>query len=128
MRFAFYGEAWKTGPTIEELLAIAKDGALFARAEESGCEGCHVEVARWRQGDDCHTGQWMRFAFNKVFGGEDVYDPKNPDAMPFGAATNSARATAERIAERINQASGNRFVSLIHRFPDYTLTKGNASC
>lgn len=100
------------GISFEELLEISKDGSILARAEDSGSEGCYVEVARWKQGSDCHSGDWCRYAFEKVFGGEDLkleHQTAGPEV--------SAHATAERIAARINAASGNAHIALIHHMP-----------
>ena len=41
-------------------------GDLWARAEDSGCEGCYCEVARW----DKENRRWSRYAFEKYFGDE----------------------------------------------------------
>ena len=41
-------------------------GEFFVRAENSGSEGCYVEVARWNW-DAC---RWQKFAFLKCLGGE----------------------------------------------------------
>lgn len=107
--FALYGEVWN-GVSFEELLEQAKqDGMLLARAEESGCEGCYVEVARWNDG----ARQWQRYAFLKCFGGEDGIDD------------GGACETAERIAASINDAAGRpRYPSLIHNMPNYTPVGG----
>ncbi len=52
----------------EQLLAEQhRDGMLFARAEESGSEGCYVEVARWYEA----RWRWERYAFLKFLNGDD---------------------------------------------------------
>jgi hypothetical protein len=99
-RFSLYGEVWN-GIDYPALLEQAKETGLLARAEDSGCEGCYVEVARWN--DDAR--QWQRYAFLKCFGGEDGID-------------GSSRETADRIAAAINAPAG-RYASLIHNMPNY---------
>lgn len=61
---------------------------LFARAEDSGAEGCYVEIAKWNR----HSRRYERFAFEKFFGGELWADL-------------SAELTAARVAAIINIAS-----------------------
>jgi hypothetical protein len=120
--FACYSQEGKTyrGLSLEQLLEIAKDGSILARAEDSGCEGCYIEVARWKQGKDCHSGNWYRFAFEKVFGGEDMTLEEQDAAHDRSdRALLSSHATAERIAAKINEVSGNARVALIHRFPTW---------
>jgi hypothetical protein len=104
-KFAQYGASGTIpGISLDELLKLAAaDGCgIVARAEESGCEACYIEVARYHES----TRTWRRFAFCKVFGGEDGQEPE------------TARATADRIADRINAAAGG-YVNFIHQLPDY---------
>ncbi len=61
---------------------------IMARAENSGCEGIYVEVAKW----NFHSNRWERFAFHKFFGGELWEDL-------------SAVQTAVRVAAIINRAA-----------------------
>lgn len=96
----------------EELLALATQGYLVARAEESGCEGCYVEVARCT--DKPHS--WRRFAFCKVFGGEDLSVQQQDAASPNDL---TACRTAERIARRINGVASTTYIPLIHKLPTW---------
>ena len=117
MRFSLYGTQPSKGRDtieIDALVSLATEGGVIALAEDSGNEGCYVEVARWKDGADCHSGQWCRFAFLKCFGGEDV----SGDIEPFGKATNDSRATAQRIAAIINDKRP-YLANLIHRLPNY---------
>jgi hypothetical protein len=113
MNFARYvppEQGLQRGLPFDELLAMAKDGSIMARAENSGCEGCYVEVARWSEKEQ----RWERYCFNKVFGGEDLRLEHQTAGYEVGA-----EATAERIAARINLASGNAYMPLIHRLPNW---------
>lgn len=66
-----------------------QEGDLLARAENSGCEGFYVEVARW----SFKRERWERFCFFKLLGGE---DRERPDWTP--------KQLAERYAREINDA------------------------
>ena len=102
---------------LQTILDVAKEKqGFFASAEESGSEGCYVEVARWEHGADCHTGRWCRYAFLKCFGGEDMTLERQGVTIPeqLGSV-----ATADRIAARINLASGSHQVPFIHKLPNY---------
>ncbi len=59
-----YGSAPLTVITVQEVLDLPR-GEIWARAEDSGCEGCYCEVARLTE-----TGFWRRFAFVKFFNGD----------------------------------------------------------
>lgn len=111
LSFTEYGTGGKH-LTMEALLELAKEGDLVARAEESGSEGCYIEVIRWKHGDDCHTGEWRRYCFEKVFGGE--HPSEKDDARV------SARATAGKYVKEINDVFGNGFVSVFHKFPTWS--------
>jgi hypothetical protein len=104
-RFAAYGsEVIGEGHTLAQLIEFQKsEGTLFARAENSGCEGCYCEVARW----NLKTHRWERFAFLKCFGGEWV------DGIT------SASKTAAKFAEAINSA-GHCGLSIVHVMPEYS--------
>lgn len=95
--------------TLDELKAEnAKTGLLLARAENSGCEGCYVEVAKW----NTETDRWERYAFEKYFGGE---HPSEVDDDRVSCFT-----TAEKFAAEINNANrGGEYNSLIHAMPTY---------
>ena len=107
-RFCVYGSATSPSPgvTLEELLDLAASGDLLARVENSGSEGLYVEVARWKYGEDCHSGAWHRYAFRKCLGGE-----------PSGALQD-----AQCLADTINAASGAGLTSLVHKLPDWPAT------
>jgi hypothetical protein len=116
MMFATYTEAGGGHIHIDALLELAKSGDIVARAEDSGCEGCYVEVARWKQGKDCHTGTWHRYCFHKLFGGEDLH----PDTQDHATKEEmTSYATAGRIAARINRQAGTERLALIHGFPNW---------
>lgn len=78
----------------------------LARAENSGCEGCYVEIARWSY-DRLH---WERFAFMKFLGGEDR------DREDW-----AVDVLAEFYTDEINNAAGpgQRHLALIHKLPDW---------
>lgn len=99
---------------LADLLKAAEAGDVFARSEDSGCEGVYVEVAKWNG----RTNRWERFVFDKLFGGEDL-TPEEQDAAPPGDERLSAWATADRVTARINAASRQGYVALVHHFPDY---------
>lgn len=109
MYFSLYGETWKTGPTLAELEQLAKTEGVFARAEESGSEGCYVEVCRWQPGKTPeHKGHFARYAFEKCFGGE------------CGTEGATAAQSAQTIAGRLNALTDHKeFWPIIHRMPDY---------
>lgn len=89
------------GISLQDIIAMQHEGAgLIARAEESGSEGCYVEVARYKNRTCC------RYCFFKCFGGE-ILDEMN------------SRETAECIARVINNAGNTQLSSLIHHLPDY---------
>lgn len=53
------------GFTHDELVELNRtEHNLFARAEDSGSEGCYVEVARY------HYDTWYRYAFSKFLDGD----------------------------------------------------------
>jgi hypothetical protein len=125
MWFALYSETWQRGLTLDEILKIAADHSLVARAENSGSEGCYVEVARWtdatgyrydaKTGRLDKTGEWQRFAHMKCFGGEDLTEEVRESAGNTDAMNEFT--TAKRIAAQINEISGNRHVSFVHSLP-----------
>ncbi len=52
------------GCDLEELIKLGKSfNGMIARAENSGSEGCYVEVAAWNP----FVGRWERIAFAKYF-------------------------------------------------------------
>ena len=101
VRFTLYGDTWRN-MSYHELLALAEDtGMLHARAEDSGCEGVYVEVARWND----KARQWQRFAFEKFFDGD--------------VEGETAWQRAEWIAAKVNHASKVHHVTWIHTLPNY---------
>jgi hypothetical protein len=76
-------------------------GDLWARAEQSGCEGCYCEIARWSN----KNHRWERFAFAKFFGGE------HPEAPEAGSIE-----TAALYARDINRGE---IATVIHGLPNY---------
>ena len=66
LRFYRYGPCTLPSVTWDDLIALAKEGEITARAENSGCEGVYVEVARW-----AGLG-WTRFCHYKFFEGDDL--------------------------------------------------------
>lgn len=94
--------------THEQLITMNREkGALLARAEISGCEGCYTEVAKW----SCKHGRWERFCFVKFLGGE---DSARPDYTPV--------SLAEHYAREINEAVDpfQVYLPLIHGLPNAT--------
>ncbi len=116
MNFSLYSLPEQVAGTItmEQLCELASKGEVFARAENSGCEGCYVEVARWNQ----EANEWQRFCFEKVFGGEDLKLDQQ-----IGDDACGAESTAERIANRINAISRHSHVALVHHFPTWGTPK-----
>jgi hypothetical protein len=105
IHYSIYGDSSNTILSHAALCECNKaTGDFLARAENSGCEGCHVEVARWS-----HTrGRWERFCFVKFLGGEDDSRPE----------LNSVQL-AERHAAEVNEsaAPGQFLLPLIHKLP-----------
>lgn len=114
LRFSVYGVGlFGPGVTFDELVGLAREDALVARAESSASEGCCVEVARY----SARKRAWCRYAFKKFFGGEDL-PREEQDALPSGDPRLSSVMTAKRVAARINQASPDLW-GMIHKLPDY---------
>lgn len=107
-RFALYGDVVRGGARLNELMQIQQEqGGLFANLENSGCESCYVEVARYSE----TTETWCRYAFLKldcVFLLDENQEPIEPDEWELG----------RRIADAINQAP-TPSDSFIHSLPDY---------
>jgi len=105
--------------THAELLdeARAHDGDFWAHAEDSGCEGTYIEVARWQDGPGDTWGRWCRYCFLKVFGGELPTLACDPDSDLNG------HGTALAMADEINAASGTRAAAIIHNFPKWESPK-----
>jgi hypothetical protein len=106
--FCLYtGDGATFGRTISvaDLRERFTSGDFLARAENSGSEGCYIEVARWSDTRE----QWERFAFLKVFGGEVT-----------SARDLSSDETAEKIASLLNaectRANGR---TMIHNLPTW---------
>ena len=102
--FDIYANVLSRDMPLSELIALNESGDLLARAENSGCESCYVEVARWS--DD---KGWRRYAFSKCL-----------DYRLDGMEDASDEATAEEIAKRINDAAWHKGkVSFIHNLQAY---------
>ena len=97
LNFAIYGDYYFGGV---KCYSICQMDDVFARAEESGCEGMYVEVAKWNE----KNKQWQRYAFFKFLGGEIGDDL-------------SCEEEARIVAEMINK--GRDSESFIHNLPDY---------
>lgn len=117
--FTLYGSEASPGIPFDDLQKNSQDfpevdweyGDLWARAEDSGSEGCYVEVARW---DEDAKG-WRRFAFEKIQeSGFNEIDPATGKTKEL-----SHEEAAEWLADRINRSHGNRNVSVIHSLPSY---------
>lgn len=113
IRFSSYGDPIGATCTLQDLIDQSRrDGMLYARAEDSGCEGCYCEVCIWND----EARRFERFAFVKLFGGE------------FEIATGECageRESAEYCARLINEAStawNNARLPIIHRMPTYEPT------
>lgn len=104
LTLSLYGTACTRHATLRQLrtdLAVT----LLARAENSGSEGCYLEVAAW-----CDTrGKWFRYAYEKFFGGELWRD-------------HDAFQTCDRLARLINERHRSRDISFIHSLPCYETT------
>lgn len=88
MKFHLYGADPWASISLEQLLEMQREhGALWAHAEDSGCESCHCEVARWNDA----RKRYERFAFCNC---HDYRFSEMPDA--------SDEATAEHAAKLIN--------------------------
>lgn len=102
--------------SLSDMLANAKEHHdVHARAEDSGCEGTYIEVARWNPAQE----RWERWMFEKVFGGEDMTLEQQDTAEAHDKTLLNSWPTAERIAAQINEASGNRDIVFIHHLPDW---------
>lgn len=114
LRFARYGlgRDLLMSEMIKGVQDAGPDHGLVARAENSGCEGCYIEVARWNPS----ANQWQRYAFLKVFGGEDL-NPEFEDEN--GGQDEGSEATAIRIASHINASFDGDEARFIHTFPDW---------
>lgn len=109
MNYSLYSISPVGTVTLDDLLKHQKEhGDLLARAENSGSEGCYVEVARWKPGSDCHSGSWRRYAFRKYFDGE-----HKPDESL------SASDIAEHYAAIIN-VLGSENIEFIYRLPNWS--------
>ena len=109
MNYSLYAINQVGTVTFDDLLKHQEEhGDLLARSENSGSEGCYVEVARWKPGSDCHSGSWRRYAFRKYFDGDQTSD-----------ASLSASDIAWHFAEKIN-ALGNNNIEFIHRLPNWS--------
>lgn len=95
------GSVWKCIGFKDLLYIQCEVGGLVARAENSGCEGCYVEVARW----NWNYQQWQRFAFTKVFGRDG-----NESAFDY----------ASKLAAAINTAGDAEYAPLVHRLPNWS--------
>lgn len=106
IRYAYYGNSKMSGIEHEALCEHNREhGDLLARAENSGCEGCYVEVARWSE----KRQRWERFCHIKFLGGED----RTREDWP-------ADRLARHYAVEINEAArpAQDMLPLIHNLPD----------
>jgi hypothetical protein len=106
IRYLLYGTSWEY-INHESLCDLNREyGNFLARAEDSGSEGCYVEVAKW----SCKRNRWERYCCKKFLRGED-HDPAHEDWRP--------EQLAEHYAAEINAAAkpGQHRLPLIHRLP-----------
>lgn len=117
LRFARYtlGNVLLMSELIKGVQESGSDHGLVARAEDSGCEGCYVEVARWNP----NAKQWQRYAFLKVFGGEDLTLEEQDVAEKRDNLALGSVQTAIRIASHINASFDGDEARFIHTFPDW---------
>jgi hypothetical protein len=103
IRYSLYGGGMQTISHPNLCIANTETGDFLARAENSGCEGCYTEVARWSH----RRKRWERFCFAKFLGGEDQ-------------TLESPRELATRHAAAINAAANTDQINLalIHRMPN----------
>lgn len=105
------GRTCLSSMSFRKLLDLCKsEQDVLARAENSGSEGCYVEIARWnpayQMNGNPQKGGWNRFAFDNFFTGQ-IW--KNL----------SAYETAERIAGIINLRGNQHAANLIHSLPNF---------
>lgn len=101
LNYSLYGSGMLRPTTHQELIALNTEepGLLLARAENSGSEGCYVEVARW----SFKRTRWERYCFHKFFDG----DVEGKTAIQL----------CQEMAAEINRGSEqSRF---IHALPDF---------
>jgi hypothetical protein len=98
MRYSSYGTFG--GISHKSLLELAKKKCLWARAENSGSEGCYCEIARWNEKSEA----WERYCFEKFFGND----------------KETCWEEASRYADEINAVAGTDAISVIHRLPNYS--------
>lgn len=117
LRFCRYGHGFDL--PMSELIVAVKDSTvddgLVARAENSGSEGCYIEVARWNK----DAQRWQRYAFLKVFGGEDLTLEEQDEAEKRDNGALGSVATAQRIAAHINASFDGDEARFIHTFPNW---------
>jgi len=107
MHYALYTAAWQSGIDHAALCAHNREhGDLLARAENSGCEGHYVEVARWSYKRE----RWERYCHCKFLGGD---DRERADWPP--------KKLAEHYAREINDAYNDNQadLALIHKLPNW---------
>lgn len=102
MHYCIYGKSFEYLEHAALCEHNQANGDLLARAENSGCEGCYVEVARW----SFKRNRWERYCFIKILKGDDPERPDWPNEK-----------VAEHYAAEINAAAEWR-VPLIHNLPD----------
>ncbi len=103
IQFAKYGSGYIT---LDDILVIQNETKmLWAHAEDSGCESCYCEVARWNE----RTERWERFCVVKCL---DYRLPELPDA--------SDEETAVELAKRINEPLwDDGRASIVHSMPNF---------
>ena len=114
MHYAHYNndDPWQHSDHAALCERNKQEGDLLARAENSGCEGFYVEVARWSFKRD----RWERYCHFKFLGGE---DNEREDWKP--------KQLAEHYAREINDAYNDNQadLALIHKLPNW-LENGEA--
>lgn len=106
LRFALYGVSFGT-LTFSAFVERAKkrEDAFIARAENSGSEGCYVEIARW---DEESIG-WVRYAFCKIL--------ISPSAQWNSNCAKQQTTWAEMYADMLNKQFDQAY-GMIHSLPN----------
>lgn len=111
IRFCLYGDNCFARITLAELATLQREsgGDLWARGEDSGCEGSYCEVARWNY----ETERWEKFAFAKFHGFD---HPTRPEL--------NCDEAADFVAAEINEAGfGSKRSPIVSRMPFWKPTE-----
>ena len=111
--FRLYGNNGdESAEVIAEISTATNE--LWARRENSGCESCYVEVARW----STERERWERFAFAKML--NVVFYDDSGEVLEF-----EDEEKADRLVNMINTETDFAF---IHNLPDWEGERKPAPC